>query len=161
MATLSFSPIGTIYTPHTTLQNMPIQPFSAKGIRGKIVLDKAYTTGLRDLDGFSHITLLYHFHKVEDYKMLVTPFMDKQKRGLFATRAPKRPNPIGLSTVKLINIQNNELIIEDVDMLNETPLLDIKPFFSKFDNRETSKSGWLDDLWDEQKMHTKSDDRFV
>ncbi|MCU4154577.1 tRNA (N6-threonylcarbamoyladenosine(37)-N6)-methyltransferase TrmO [Carboxylicivirga sp. A043] len=161
MATLSFTPIGTIYTPHTTLQNMPIQPLGAKGIRGKIVLNKAFVEGLKDLEGFSHITILYHLHKAEDYSLLVTPFMDTEKRGLFATRAPKRPNPIGISTVQLIAVNNNELIIEDVDMLNETPLLDIKPFFSKFDNRDGSKSGWLDDLWNEQKKHTKSDGRFA
>lgn len=154
------NPIGIIYTPHHDINNMPIQPIAAKGIKGYIELYPEYTQGLTDLDGFSHITLLYHFHKTQGYKLMVKPFMDEKEHGIFACKAPKRPNAIGTSTVKLIGIENNIVHIEMVDMLNGTPLIDIKPFFPKHDNRLNAVAGWLDEKGIIPVKKMKSDERF-
>ena len=140
---IKFKPIGTIYTPFKTKENMPIQGKGANNIKGTIQLKKKYTEGLQDLNGFSHIYLIYHLHKSFNYNLLVTPFLDDKKHGVFATRAPKRPNAIGISVVKLISISKNYIEIEGVDMLNKTPLLDIKPYVPEFDCFETEKIGWL------------------
>jgi tRNA-Thr(GGU) m(6)t(6)A37 methyltransferase TsaA len=141
---ICFRPIGVINTPHTDLSKMPIQPVYAGGIRGTVTVYTEYTEGLKDLDGFSHIYLLYWFHQVKDMKLTVTPYLDDSERGVFATRAPGRPNPIGLSLVKVLSIEKNVIYIEDVDMLDGTPLLDIKPFAPRFESREQVRSGWLD-----------------
>lgn len=140
---------------------MPIQPVGAKGVKATIELKNEFIDGLKDLEQFSHIILLYHFHQSEGYKLKVTPFMDTEERGLFSTRAPRRPNGIGMSIVRLIEIENNILHIEDVDILDGTPLVDIKPFFSQFDNRVEAKSGWLEEKWKERNLKIKSDKRFV
>ena len=160
MDEINIKPIGTIFTPHTSIKNMPIQPLAAKGYRGFIKLLPEFTEGLKDLEGFSHITLLYHFHKVEGYELVVTPFMDTEKRGIFACKAPKRPNAIGISTVKLISIKENILIIEQVDMLDETPLIDIKPFYPRYDNRFNVKAGWLEKHKNMPIEKLRSDERF-
>jgi len=158
--TIEFTPIGTIHTPHKTLANMPIQPTAAKGVQGWIELDLDYTDGLKDLDGFSHIILLFHLHKSQGYNLLVIPYLDKAQRGLFSTRAPKRPNPIGLSVVKLISIEGNRLNIENIDVLDGTPLLDIKPYVPVFDEQTEARFGWLEKARDE--VPTKrSDNRFT
>jgi tRNA-Thr(GGU) m(6)t(6)A37 methyltransferase TsaA len=102
-----------------------------------------YVEGLADLDGFSHIILLYHFHESSGYRLRVKPFLDNQKRGLFATRAPWRPNPIGLSVVRLVQVEGSKLTVEDVDILDNTPLLDIKPYVPEFDQRTKTRLGWL------------------
>lgn len=138
---------------------MPIQSRGAKGIKGKIILDEQFTSGLGDLDGFSHIILIYYFHQSIGYELQTTPFLDKKKRGVFSTRAPNRPNPIGISVVKLINIDKNCLYIENVDMLDGTPLLDIKPYVPDFDIFETEKNGWVNNKTDNLK-NIKSDNRF-
>jgi tRNA-Thr(GGU) m(6)t(6)A37 methyltransferase TsaA len=153
-------PIGKIITPHTDIKNMPIQPIAADGIKGHIELLPEYVSGLKDLEGFSHITLIYHFHKIEGYELLVTPFMDTKKHGIFATKAPKRPNAIGISTVKLIKIEGNILHIEQVDMLTETPLIDIKPFYPRYDNRENVSIGWLEKNKNMPLDQLRSDERF-
>ncbi|MCK5347767.1 MAG: tRNA (N6-threonylcarbamoyladenosine(37)-N6)-methyltransferase TrmO, partial [Desulfobacula sp.] len=119
---ISITPIGIIETPFDDLKGMPIQPSGAAKIQGTIVIDKEYEQGLSDLEGFSHIILLYHFHQSKGYNLMVTPFMDDQKRGLFSTRAPKRPNPIGLSIVQLIKREKNKINIKGIDVLNGTPL---------------------------------------
>jgi len=134
-------PIGIIHSPFEDINGMPIQPLAAQGVKGYIELLPEYTEGLKDLDGFSHITLLYYFHKINGYSLKVKPFMDTIEHGIFATKSPKRPNAIGCSTVKLLEIKNNIIHIEMVDILNGTPLIDIKPFFSRFDNRTNTKSG--------------------
>ncbi|RLB87234.1 MAG: tRNA (N6-threonylcarbamoyladenosine(37)-N6)-methyltransferase TrmO [Deltaproteobacteria bacterium] len=157
---INMSPIGTIETPFNDLKGMPIQPSGAAQIQGTIIIDKDYEQGLSDLEGFSHIILLYHFHQSTGYSLLVKPFMDDQKRGLFSTRAPKRPNPIGLSIVRLIKREGNRLTIEGIDVLNGTPLIDIKPYVPGFDTKDVTAIGWL------EKSHgnvtsIKSDDRFV
>ena len=140
---ITFSPIGTIQTPFKTKANMPIQPKGAKGVVGTIVLNEDLVPALADLYGFSHIVLIYQFHKSSGFELKVKPFLDTVMRGLFATRAPRRPNAIGLSVVKLISIKNNILTIENVDMLDSTPLLDIKPYVPEFDAQNEVKIGWL------------------
>ncbi len=157
---ITIDPIGIIYTPFDDINGMPIQPLAAKGIRGHIELFPEYVEGLTDLEGFSHITLLYYFHQIHDYQLMVKPFMDHIEHGIFATKSPKRPNRMGFSTVKLLGITNNIIHIEMVDMLNGTPLIDIKPFFSKFDNRTNTKSGWLENRQNIPIKNLRSDKRF-
>lgn len=156
----TLSPIGSIQTPFDNLEGMPIQPSGAKDIDGTIILDPAYEEGLEDIDGFSHLILLYMFHKSSGYNLKVRPFLDKQKRGLFSTRAPRRPNAIGLSIVRLIKREGCRLSVKGVDVLNNTPLIDIKPYVPEFDIKEDTRSGWLEKT--QQKAETmKSDDRFI
>lgn len=139
---------------------MPIQPTGAIGVQGKIVMMPKYVEGLTDLEGFSHIILLYLFHKSNEFKLLVTPFLDNKPHGVFATRAPMRPNMIGLSIVKLQSIEDNILHIENVDILNGTPLLDIKPYVPEFDQYLDTRIGWLEQAKGEVD-NKQSDDRFV
>lgn len=157
---ININPIGIIHTPFNDIKGMPIQPLAAKGVKGYIELFPEYTEGSTDLAEFSYITLLYHLHKINGYNLMVKPFMDNKEHGIFATKSPKRPNAIGLSTVKLLGIENNVIHIEMVDMLNGTPLIDIKPFFSKFDNRTNTKSGWLDNQGIITIKELRSDERF-
>lgn len=156
---ITYHPIGSIHTSHLTREGMPIQPTGAKGVRGTIEIQPEYAPGLADLDGFSHIILLYHLHKSTGYRLTVTPFLDTQPHGVFATRAPKRPNPIGISIVKLIKIEDNNLTIENVDILDGTPLLDIKPYVPDFDQPEKVRIGWLEPARGEI-PDKRSDDRF-
>jgi tRNA-Thr(GGU) m(6)t(6)A37 methyltransferase TsaA len=156
---MNYSPIGTIHTPFKNVEGMPIQPSGAKGIRGHIDILPEFVEGLKDLDGFSHIVLLYHFHEGKESKLTVVPFMDTVPRGVFATRAPKRPNPIGLSVVKLIGIEENIVHIENVDILDGTPLLDIKPYVREFDHEEKIRVGWLEKARGRSRSK-KADDRF-
>jgi tRNA-Thr(GGU) m(6)t(6)A37 methyltransferase TsaA len=140
---IEYTPIGIIHSPFIELEGMPIQPAGAKGIKGTVEVFKAFQRGLKDLDGFSHIILLYHLHRSRGFRLHVVPFMDSELRGLFATRAPKRPNPIGLSVVRLDKIKGGVLHIRDVDILDGTPLLDIKPYVPKFDAPMKVRIGWL------------------
>lgn len=160
METIIINPIGIIRTPHTDIKNMPIQPIAAEGIKGYIEIFPQYVNGLKDIDGFSHITLLYHFHKINGYELEVVPFMDVESRGIFSCKAPKRPNAIGMSTVKLLGVENNKLYIEQVDMLDGTPLIDIKPFYPRYDNRENVKIGWLENNKDLPVEALRADERF-
>lgn len=160
MKSITIHPIGIIHTPFNDIKNMPIQPLAAENTHGYIELLPEYIAGLKDLQGFSHITLIYHFHKVEGAELRVIPFMDTEAHGIFATKSPKRPNAIGLSTVKLLSIVENIIHIEEVDMLNGTPLLDIKPFFPRYDNRDTEQIGWLEKNKDLPIEELKSDGRF-
>jgi tRNA-Thr(GGU) m(6)t(6)A37 methyltransferase TsaA len=154
-----YQPIGIIHSPHKEIKGVPIQPSSAKGIQGEIELFEEYQDGLKDLNGFSHIIILYDFHKSKGYSLQIKPFLDEKLRGVFATRAPKRPNQIGLSVLKLNGIKANKLYVENVDMLDETPLLDIKPYASPFDAVEEEKIGWLSKNIKESDVK-KSDERF-
>ena len=156
---ISFHTIGVIHTPFREKTGKPIQPGGAAGIKGKIEIEPAFSAGLQDLDGFSHIYLIYHFHKSEGFQLITTPFLDKKPRGVFATRAPKRPNPIGISIVKLIRIEGNTLHIENADMIDGTPLLDIKPYVPEFDAQENYRIGWLEDKQGDVNS-AKSDERF-
>lgn len=153
-------PMGVIRTPYRMLKNMPIQPRGGKGVKGEVIVDEAYVEGLADLDGFSHIYLLYHFHKAQREEMTVVPFMDKTARGVYATRSPLRPNHIGISIVELEAVQGNRLLVNNVDILDETPLLDIKPYIKAFDQVEHSSSGWMEAGGDEVEKK-RSDDRFL
>ena len=139
---ITFNEIGSIRTPFKTKEGMPIQTKGAKGIQGSIVLNEKYLDGLKDLDGFSHITLIYHFNQSKGFDLQTIPFLDNQKRGVFATHAPKRPNNIGISVVKLLKIDGNILSIKNVDMLDKTPLLDIKPYIPDFDTFQVTRTGW-------------------
>ncbi|MFC2083681.1 tRNA (N6-threonylcarbamoyladenosine(37)-N6)-methyltransferase TrmO [Bacteroidota bacterium] len=159
MDDIKFKPIGIIHSVFKNVSNMPIQPKGAKGIKGTIEIKPEYVAGLKDLSGFSHIILLYHLHLTKGYSLEVVPFMDNHLRGVFSTRAPKRPNPIGLSVVKLIKIENNILYIENVDIVDNTPLIDIKPYIPAFDEQEVFRIGWLAET--ENKVKNKrSDNRF-
>jgi tRNA-Thr(GGU) m(6)t(6)A37 methyltransferase TsaA len=143
MKSVEFHPIGIIRTPFKEVSGMPIQAAAARGVKGRVEVSPAHQTGLKDLSGFSHIILLYHFHRIRESKLTVTPFLDSKPRGVFATRAPCRPNPIGLSVVKLTGIKGNVLTVENVDMLDGTPLLDIKPYVPEFDHPRAKRIGWL------------------
>ena len=140
---LAFRPIGVIRSPFADTAGMPIQAAAAVGVRGRIELDPGLVEGLADLDGFSHLTLLYHLHLVTSPRLTVTPFLDDQAHGIFATRSPARPNAIGLSTVRLIAITGSILEIEDLDIVDGTPLLDIKPYVPAFDDRDHVRVGWF------------------
>ncbi len=152
-------PIGIIHSPFEKPEGMPIQPTGAKGTKGRVEIFEEYRQGLKDLEGFSHLILIYHFHKSEGYSLEVVPFMDDRQRGLFATRAPRRPNPIGLSIVELEKIDDGVLYLNNVDMLDGTPLLDIKPYVPQFDQPENVKTGWITKTG-EKVSEKKSDDRF-
>ncbi len=157
---ITLDPIGIIHTPHEQPDGMPIQPVGATCVRGEIVIREAYTDGLKDLDGFSHIYLIYIFHRMDQHKLLVKPFLDNTLRGVYATRAPSRPNHIGLSLVKLISIDGNRIVFEGADMLDGTPLLDIKPYVPDFESPEDVTTGWLDTKAIEARKH-RSDRRFA
>jgi tRNA-Thr(GGU) m(6)t(6)A37 methyltransferase TsaA len=145
MQSVTYKPIGIIHTPFKNLSDAPIQPSAGRGEAGRVELFPQYAEGLQDLDRFSHIILIYHFHLSGTYSLRVKPFLDDQMRGLFATRAPARPNRIGHSVVRLQAIESNILSVQNVDMLNGTPLLDIKPYVPEFDRHEPVKTGWLQD----------------
>jgi tRNA-Thr(GGU) m(6)t(6)A37 methyltransferase TsaA len=155
----SFVPIGIIQTPFADIAGMPIQPTGARGIRGSVRIFSKYAEGLRDIEGFSHLFLIYAFHRSLSYQLSVTPFLDTISRGVFATRAPRRPNAIGLSTVRLIEVKGTTLGIEDVDIIDGTPLLDLKPYVPAFDSYPNASSGWLERNTQEAKSF-RSDDRF-
>jgi tRNA-Thr(GGU) m(6)t(6)A37 methyltransferase TsaA len=137
------APIGVIHTPYTALEKVPIQPCCSSGV-GEIELFKEYEEGLKDLEGFSHIVILYLFHKSEGYSLTVKPFLDSDEHGLFATRHPNRPNPIGMSVVRLAERKGRVLQVQDVDVLDGTPLIDIKPYVPSPDHRAVVRIGWLE-----------------
>ena len=144
MQKIKFVPIGKIRSPFTEPPGGPIQPSGAKGIAGTVEVLPEFAEGLKDLEGFSHIILIYYFHLSKKPSLLVTPFMDEHQHGVFATRASSRPNPIGFSVVKLEKVIGNILHITDVDIVDGTPLLDIKPCVPEFDFREVTNTGWLE-----------------
>lgn len=154
-----YKPIGIIHSPFKSLKEMPIQPTSDVSGSGIVEIYPEFVDGLKDLEGFSHIYLLYHFHKLNLSNLIVTPFLDREPRGIFATRAPSRPNPIGLSLVELARIENNLIYVERVDMLNETPLLDIKPYVPEFEHIQDVRIGWLERVKGQVRTQ-KSDARF-
>ncbi len=151
--------IGTIRSPFTQLADMPVQPKGAADITGTVIVEPQFAQGLDDLEGFSHIYLLYHFHKAGAMKLKVVPFLDTTERGVFATRSPLRPNHIGISIVELLKRDGNELTIRGVDILDNTPLYDIKPYIAAFDQVHHSRSGWLS-AGEEEIRNKRSDDRF-
>jgi tRNA (adenine37-N6)-methyltransferase len=159
--TISLAPIGIIHTPFASLEGMPIQPGGAREILGRVELKPELTPALADLDGFSHIYLIYCFHESKGFCQTVTPYLDDTPRGLFATRAPKRPNPIGMSVVELVSVAENIVIVRGIDVLDGTPLLDIKPYAPAFDAPEgLVRSGWMEGK-KAVVSKARSDDRFV
>lgn len=160
MNKISYQPIGLVHSPFKEPKGTPIQASGAKGIQGKIEVFPEFAAGLKDIEGFSHIILIYHLHLIKSTKLEVKPFLDKQTHGIFATRAPGRPNSIGISVVQLIQVENNILTVEDFDIIDGTPLLDIKPFITEFDYRDVTKNGWY-----KENIHnlsdSKDDGRFV
>jgi len=157
MSQINYESIGTIKSPHDDIEGMPIQPTGAEGIEGELEIKPEYKEGLKDLEEFSHIIILYHFHLCDDHSLTVKPFLDEEERGLFATRAPKRPNPIGLSIVRVTDIDGTTIKIKDVDIVDGTPLLDIKPYVPEFDRRDDCRVGWLEK--DVDKVTDKKSDR--
>lgn len=138
-----FKPIGVIHSPFKKQEGTPIQPRAGKNIKGTVEVFPEYAGGLKDLDGFSHIMLIFHLHLSKKWSLQVYPYMDDKLRGVFATRAPRRPNAIGVSVVRLIRIKRNLLYIQDLDIIDGTPLLDIKPYVPEFDRRQSFRIGWL------------------
>ncbi len=150
-------PIGVIHSAFKEAKGAPIQPVFSKGGEGKVEVFEQYVEALADLEGFERIWLLYWFDRASDFKTIVKPFMDDKPHGLFATRAPSRPNPIGFSSVKLLSIDGNTLHVGEIDILDNTPLLDIKPYARKFDCYDVKRNGWLDTT---NKKTAESDTRF-
>jgi tRNA-Thr(GGU) m(6)t(6)A37 methyltransferase TsaA len=136
-------PIGVIHSPFTEPKGMPIQPTFSRAL-GRVEVLPEYAEGLQDLEAFSHVILIYALHRSEGYSLRVKPFLDDVARGLFATRYPCRPNPIGLSTVRLLSRRHNVLEVEGIDVLDGTPLLDIKPYVPEFDSKVDAHAGWYD-----------------
>ena len=156
----SYTPIGFIQTPFQEAKGMPIQPAGARDVVGTIEIKPEYEAGLVDLAGFSHVILLYSLHLSEGYSLTVKPFLDDELHGVFSTRAPRRPNSIGLSVVRLVRVTGCTLEIEGVDMIDGTPLLDIKPFVPEFDVPPVERIGWLEKS-KSRIRHTKADGRFL
>ncbi|MDO9530381.1 MAG: tRNA (N6-threonylcarbamoyladenosine(37)-N6)-methyltransferase TrmO [Syntrophales bacterium] len=160
MNEIIYKPIGVIHSPFREPKGTPIQPSAAKGISGTVEIFPEYAEGLKDVEGFSYIILIYHFHLSRGASLTAKPFMDNEERGVFAMRGPSRPNPIGISIVRLVRVEDNIIHIQDVDIVDGTPLLDIKPYVPEFDIREVEKTGWL-----EKNVHklpsSKDDGRFT
>jgi tRNA-Thr(GGU) m(6)t(6)A37 methyltransferase TsaA len=157
---VTFTPIGVVRTPFAEHAGMPIQTVAASGVRGTVELNPAYADALADLDGFTHLHLLTHMHRTGGVSLRVTPYLDTVPRGVFATRSPRRPNPIGLSLVRLVRIDGSVLHVEELDLLDGTPLLDIKPYVPPFDDRAGARYGWFEQR--AQDVHSvRADGRFA
>jgi len=156
---IRYKPIGVIRSPFGAPEGTPIQPAAARGIRGCVELNPAYVRGLKDLDGFSHVILIYHCNKAKPASLRVKPFLDNEERGVFATRSPSRPNAIGVSVVRLLGISRHVLHVENVDIVDGTPLLDIKPYVPQFDAAEDVRIGWVQTNTGKIE-HTRDDGRF-
>ena len=156
---IAYRAIGILRSPFQDIAGMPVQPVGAMGIAGHVEVHPEFARGLTDLEGFSHVFLLYHLHRVTGYDLMVKPFMDTSHHGIFATRSPKRPNPIGLSVLELAGIEGNTVHLRNIDILDGTPVLDIKPYVPRFDVWEGERTGWF--ATKAQQADTlRSDDRF-
>lgn len=152
-----FAPIGTIHSPFCQPAGTPIQPSRANDARGVVRIDAPFRQGLRDLEGFERIWLIYYFHEAPPGQLLVRPFLDQTLRGVFATRAPARPIPLGMSAVRLLGVHEDCLDVADIDVVDGTPLLDIKPYVPEFDSYPSSKAGWFDESRSQRQC---ADERF-
>lgn len=159
MARKTFDYIGTIYSEFTEKKGMPIQGALSRDSKGIVEVFPEYSAGLKDIDGFSHIYLIYEFHKSEGYSLITKPFLEDCNHGVFATRAPKRPNPIGISIVSIDQVVDNTIYVAEMDILNGTPLLDIKPYVKFFDYRDNTRDGWISTSINKEERHY-SDERF-
>ncbi|MEA3489548.1 MAG: tRNA (N6-threonylcarbamoyladenosine(37)-N6)-methyltransferase TrmO [Candidatus Omnitrophota bacterium] len=160
MEKIEYKPIGIVHTPFKEQAGTPIQPVGGKDIEGTVEVFSEYARGLKDIEGFSHIILLFHFHLSKKVSLVARPYMDDTEHGIFAIRGPSRPNPIGMSIVRLDRREGDLLHIRDVDIIDGTPLLDIKPYVPEFDRKEGTRTGWL-----EKNVHklpgSKADGRFA
>ena len=159
MKPIQYNPIGIIHSPFIEPKGTPIQSSAAENVEGSIEIFPEYREGLQDLEGFSHIILLYHFHLVKTTSLKATPFMDNREHGIFAIRGPSRPNSIGISVVKLNKIKGEVLFVRGLDILDGTPLLDIKPYVPEFDQQTKIRKGWLEDNIDKLSK-SRDDGRF-
>ena len=146
MQIISLQPIGVIHSPFKEPTGVPIQPRRDAGTEATVEVFPEFTKGLTDLEGFSHVILVYYFHLCRGFDLMVTPYLDTRPHGVFATRAPRRPNPVGLSVVQLNGVEGSVLHIVGVDMVDGTPLLDIKPYVPEFDAVPECRTGWLEDI---------------
>jgi tRNA-Thr(GGU) m(6)t(6)A37 methyltransferase TsaA len=147
---ITYRPIGIVRSPHTDPAKTPIQPRYAQGIEGRVEIDPALEEGLDDLEGFSHIVLLFHLHRAKPFRLKVVPFLDNTPRGVFSTRAPSRPNSIGMSVVRLLRREGRILHIGDVDILDGTPLLDIKPHIERLGIVGPVRCGWQEAIGEDE-----------
>lgn len=154
---IKYKPIGVIHSSFKEPKGTPIQTTAAKGAEGSVEIFPKYAEGLKNIEGFSHIILIYHFHLSKKHSLMVKPYLDTKLRGVFATRSPSRPNPIGMSVVRLKRIEKNTLYVQDIDVIDQTPLLDIKPYVPSLDSKKAEKIGWLSKKT--RKFHTSKDDR--
>lgn len=146
MDDITYRPIGTVRSPYENPEDVPLSPDTAADATGTVEIDEQYAAGLVGLDGFSHVVLLTHLHRVDDYVLRTDPpFAEGARPGIFATRGPRRPNPIGLSIVRLRDVDGTVLHVEGVDLVDGTPLLDIKPFAPKPGEAEDVERGWIDE----------------
>jgi tRNA (adenine37-N6)-methyltransferase len=157
---INYKPIGFFQTPHRHINGMPIQPSGARGIRGTISIFPEFRDGLLDIKDFSFLIVLYHLHEVRGQELVVTPFLDNTPHGIFATRSPKRPNPLGLSVMELLETTDDSLVVGNVDVLDGTPVIDIKPYVPDFDVWPASRVGWFEGKSGNAATH-RSDDRFA
>jgi tRNA-Thr(GGU) m(6)t(6)A37 methyltransferase TsaA len=160
MRPIRYNPIGIIHSPLKSLSGAPLQSVSAKHLRGTIEVFAKYVSGLKDISGFSHLILIYHFHLSRKASLTVKPYLDKKEHGIFATRAPVRPNPIGISVVKLRKVRAGVIWVEGLDIVDGTPLLDIKPYVPEFDVRRVQRIGWLEGKIG-RLQETRADTRFI
>jgi tRNA-Thr(GGU) m(6)t(6)A37 methyltransferase TsaA len=156
---IKYRPIGIIHSPFSNLENMPIQPSGRTSAPGTVDILPEFAAGLKDVEGFSHVILIYHLHEVHRQQLTVTPFLDQEPRGIFATRAPTRPNPVGISVVRLLKVEGTRLYVDEVDILDGTPLIDLKPYVPEFDFKDGARAGWLEKARG-RVQDTLSDDRF-
>jgi tRNA-Thr(GGU) m(6)t(6)A37 methyltransferase TsaA len=159
MEEITYTPIGIIRTPFMEPEGTPIQASGEQGVEGRVELFPEYVEGLKDLEDFSHVILIYHFHLAKAAQLRAKPFLDENEHGIFAIRGPSRPNPIGISVVQLKKIKDHVLFFKGVDIVDQTPLLDIKPYVPAFDQRDASKVGWLKEKLN-RLPHSRADRRF-
>ena len=155
-----FRAIGTLSTPYRSKNGVPIQGVFDPESKGKAEIFEEFGSGLKDIEGFSHLILIYVFDRSEGYDLVCRPYMEDKLHGVFAIRAPRRPNPIGFSVVRLEKMDGNTLHLAELDMLDGTPLLDIKPFIPKFDHRDNARVGWMEGAFQDARHRKISDDRF-
>jgi tRNA-Thr(GGU) m(6)t(6)A37 methyltransferase TsaA len=159
--TITYTPIGIIHTPFKKPQGIPIQGALHPDKEGWVEIFSEYCEGLRDVEGFSHLILLFHFHHADGYNLIARPFLDDTPRGVFSIRGPRRPNPIGLTVVQLLKIEDCILHIAGVDMVDGTPLLDIKPYFPDIDAHPDARTGWMGDKLKTIGKGKRADKRFI
>ncbi len=141
---IAYEPIGVVRSPFTEREGMPLQSVAAADVHGWVELEPGYAPGLRDLDGFSHLYLICHLHRSMPGDLQVVPYLDDAMRGVFATRSPRHPNPIGISVVRLLAVEDATLQVSGIDLLDRTPVLDIKPYVPAFDSFAAERTGWLE-----------------